>query len=87
MELSSGEEFYIACDNTGTPLAVFSNNGLLLKQVRASVYNFLLRRAAGQLVFCTRPHRCIIQRTGRFTLTPTRTLCWSSDFTEAFTIR
>lgn len=34
MELSSGEEFYIACDNTGTPLAVFSNNGLLLKQAR-----------------------------------------------------
>jgi hypothetical protein len=34
MEISSGEEFYIACDNTGTPLAVFSSNGLLLKQVR-----------------------------------------------------
>lgn len=33
MEISSGDEFYIACDNTGTPLAVFSNNGLLLKQV------------------------------------------------------
>lgn len=33
MEISSGEEFYIACDNAGTPLAVFSNNGLLLKQV------------------------------------------------------
>uniref|UniRef100_A0A8C7NSR0 Teneurin-3 n=1 Tax=Oncorhynchus mykiss TaxID=8022 RepID=A0A8C7NSR0_ONCMY len=25
MEISSGEEFYIACDNTGTPLAVFSS--------------------------------------------------------------
>lgn len=37
MEISSGEEFYIACDNTGTPLAVFSNNGLLLKQVRMLV--------------------------------------------------
>lgn len=37
MEISSGEEFYIACDNTGTPLAVFSNNGLLLKQVRMFV--------------------------------------------------
>lgn len=36
MEISSGEEFYIACDNTGTPLAVFSNNGLLLKQVCVS---------------------------------------------------
>lgn len=44
MEISSGEEFYIACDNTGTPLAVFSNNGLLLKQVcvcrRACVRRF-----------------------------------------------
>eukprot|EP00066_Takifugu_rubripes_P021376 XP_011610642.1 PREDICTED: teneurin-3-like [Takifugu rubripes] len=38
MELSSGEEFYIACDNTGTPLAVFSNNGLLLKQVHYTAY-------------------------------------------------
>lgn len=37
MELSSGDEFYIACDNTGTPLAVFSNKGLLLKQVRVSL--------------------------------------------------
>lgn len=38
MEISSGEEFYIACDNTGTPLAVFSNNGLLLKQVCVHSY-------------------------------------------------
>uniref|UniRef100_H3CII2 Teneurin transmembrane protein 3 n=1 Tax=Tetraodon nigroviridis TaxID=99883 RepID=H3CII2_TETNG len=38
MELSSGDEFYIACDNTGTPLAVFSNNGLLLKQVMYTAY-------------------------------------------------
>uniref|UniRef100_A0A672I773 Teneurin transmembrane protein 3 n=1 Tax=Salarias fasciatus TaxID=181472 RepID=A0A672I773_SALFA len=38
MEISSGEEFYIACDNTGTPLAVFSNNGLLLKQVCYTAY-------------------------------------------------
>ncbi|XP_034043467.1 teneurin-3 isoform X3 [Thalassophryne amazonica] len=38
MEISSGEEFYIACDNTGTPLAVFSNNGLLLKQVHYTAY-------------------------------------------------
>ncbi|XP_077381395.1 teneurin-3 isoform X10 [Festucalex cinctus] len=38
MEISSGEEFYIACDNTGTPLAVFSNNGLLLKQVQYTAY-------------------------------------------------
>lgn len=41
MEISSGEEFYIACDNTGTPLAVFSNNGLLLKQVCVTVLTFL----------------------------------------------
>uniref|UniRef100_A0A3Q2G126 Teneurin transmembrane protein 3 n=1 Tax=Cyprinodon variegatus TaxID=28743 RepID=A0A3Q2G126_CYPVA len=38
MEISSGDEFYIACDNTGTPLAVFSNNGLLLKQVQYTAY-------------------------------------------------
>ncbi|XP_034457716.1 teneurin-3 isoform X6 [Hippoglossus hippoglossus] len=38
MEISSGEEYYIACDNTGTPLAVFSNNGLLLKQVQYTAY-------------------------------------------------
>ena len=37
MEISSGEEFYMACDNTGTPLAVFSSNGLLLKQVRGEM--------------------------------------------------
>lgn len=46
MEISSGEEFYIACDNTGTPLAVFSNNGLLLKQVSVCVcvLNVMQRR-------------------------------------------
>ncbi|XP_028832893.1 teneurin-3 isoform X9 [Denticeps clupeoides] len=38
MEISSGEEFYIACDNTGTPLAVFSSNGLLLKQIQYTAY-------------------------------------------------
>ncbi|KAJ8407439.1 hypothetical protein AAFF_G00272960 [Aldrovandia affinis] len=38
MEISSGDEFYIACDNTGTPLAVFSSNGLLLKQVQYTAY-------------------------------------------------
>uniref|UniRef100_A0A8C5CTY5 Teneurin transmembrane protein 3 n=1 Tax=Gadus morhua TaxID=8049 RepID=A0A8C5CTY5_GADMO len=38
MEISSGEEFYMACDNTGTPLAVFSSNGLLLKQVQYTAY-------------------------------------------------
>lgn len=51
MEISSGEEFYIACDNTGTPLAVFSNNGLLLKQVCVSV--FLWDKGRRRLsVFC-----------------------------------
>ena len=35
MEVSSGEEYYIASDNTGTPLAVFSSNGQMIKQVRA----------------------------------------------------
>lgn len=34
MEVSSGEEYYIASDNTGTPLAVFSSNGQMIKQVR-----------------------------------------------------
>ncbi|XP_048118438.1 teneurin-3 isoform X2 [Alosa alosa] len=38
MEMSSGKEFYIACDNTGTPLAVFSSEGLLLKQVQYTAY-------------------------------------------------
>ncbi|KAG9347020.1 hypothetical protein JZ751_005947 [Albula glossodonta] len=38
MEISSGEEFYIACDNTGTPLAVFNSNGLMIKQVQYTAY-------------------------------------------------
>ncbi|KAG7255307.1 hypothetical protein CRUP_020193 [Coryphaenoides rupestris] len=38
MEISSGEEFYIACDNTGTPLAVFTSNGLLVKQLQYTAY-------------------------------------------------
>ncbi|KAL2089213.1 hypothetical protein ACEWY4_016112 [Coilia grayii] len=38
MEMSSGKEFYIACDNTGTPLAIFSTEGLLLKQVQYTAY-------------------------------------------------
>lgn len=32
MESSSGEEYYVASDNTGTPLAVFSINGLMIKR-------------------------------------------------------
>ncbi|XP_057393168.1 teneurin-3 isoform X2 [Balaenoptera acutorostrata] len=38
MEISSGDEFYIASDNTGTPLAVFSSNGLMLKQIQYTAY-------------------------------------------------
>ncbi|XP_015278267.1 PREDICTED: LOW QUALITY PROTEIN: teneurin-4-like, partial [Gekko japonicus] len=38
MELSSGDEFYIACDNTGTPLAVFSGTGLMIKQILYTAY-------------------------------------------------
>ncbi|XP_062905509.1 teneurin-3 isoform X5 [Mobula hypostoma] len=38
MEISSGEEFYIACDNTGTPLAVFSSNGRMIKQIQYTAY-------------------------------------------------
>lgn len=38
MEVSSGEEYYVASDNTGTPLAVFSSNGQMIKQVIHAVY-------------------------------------------------
>lgn len=38
MEISNGDEFYIASDNTGTPLAVFSRNGLMLKQIQYTAY-------------------------------------------------
>ncbi|XP_067852200.1 teneurin-2 [Heptranchias perlo] len=38
MEISSGEEFYIASDNTGTPLAVFSSRGLMIKQLQYTAY-------------------------------------------------
>uniref|UniRef100_F6U762 Teneurin-4 n=1 Tax=Monodelphis domestica TaxID=13616 RepID=F6U762_MONDO len=38
MELSSGDEFYIACDNIGTPLAVFSGTGLMIKQISYTAY-------------------------------------------------
>ncbi|XP_038169668.1 teneurin-4 isoform X5 [Arvicola amphibius] len=38
MELSSGDEFYIACDNIGTPLAVFSGTGLMIKQILYTAY-------------------------------------------------
>lgn len=51
MEISSGEEFYIACDNTGAPLAVFSNNGLLLKQVCVCVNVFFLAKEESAWVY------------------------------------
>lgn len=38
MELSSGDEFYVACDNIGTPLAVFSGTGLMIKQILHTAY-------------------------------------------------
>ncbi|XP_063059873.1 teneurin-2 [Engraulis encrasicolus] len=38
MEVSSGEEYYIASDNTGTPLAVFSSNGQMVKQLQYTAY-------------------------------------------------
>ncbi|KAJ8342798.1 hypothetical protein SKAU_G00327260 [Synaphobranchus kaupii] len=38
MELSSGDEFYVACDNIGTPLAVFSGTGLMIKQILYTAY-------------------------------------------------
>lgn len=33
MELSSGEEYYVACDNSGTPLAIFSSRGHIVKKM------------------------------------------------------
>lgn len=42
MEVSSGEEYYIASDNTGTPLAVFSSNGQMIKQVIHSIFGSVL---------------------------------------------
>ncbi|XP_012415572.1 teneurin-2 isoform X4 [Trichechus manatus latirostris] len=38
MESSSGEEYYVASDNTGAPLAVFSINGLMIKQLQYTAY-------------------------------------------------
>ncbi|XP_030636941.1 teneurin-2 isoform X2 [Chanos chanos] len=38
MEVSSGEEYYIASDNTGTPLAVFSGNGQMVKELKYTAY-------------------------------------------------
>ncbi|TSL04381.1 Teneurin-2 [Bagarius yarrelli] len=38
MEVNGGEEYYIASDNTGTPLAVFSSNGQMVKQLQYTAY-------------------------------------------------
>lgn len=38
IESSSGEEYYVASDNTGTLLAVFSINGLMIKQLQYTAY-------------------------------------------------
>ncbi|XP_066570780.1 teneurin-1 [Amia ocellicauda] len=38
MELSSGEEYYVACDNTGTPLAIFSSKGQIVKEILYTPY-------------------------------------------------
>lgn len=38
MELSSGDEFYIVCDNIGIFFVVFSGIGLMIKQILYIVY-------------------------------------------------
>uniref|UniRef100_A0A669EA57 Teneurin-4 n=1 Tax=Oreochromis niloticus TaxID=8128 RepID=A0A669EA57_ORENI len=47
MELGSGDEFYVACDNIGTPLAVFSGSGIMIKQI--------LHTAFGEVYLDTNP--------------------------------
>uniref|UniRef100_A0A3B3DKS9 Teneurin transmembrane protein 1 n=1 Tax=Oryzias melastigma TaxID=30732 RepID=A0A3B3DKS9_ORYME len=38
MELSSGEEYYVACDSVGSPRAVFSSKGRLIKEILYTPY-------------------------------------------------
>uniref|UniRef100_A0A8C5H6N1 Teneurin-2 n=1 Tax=Gouania willdenowi TaxID=441366 RepID=A0A8C5H6N1_GOUWI len=38
MELSSGEEYYVACDSVGSPRAVFSNKGRIVKEILYTPY-------------------------------------------------
>ncbi|XP_016134199.1 teneurin-2 [Sinocyclocheilus grahami] len=38
MEVSGGDEYYIASDNVGTPLAIFSSNGQMVKQMQYTAY-------------------------------------------------
>uniref|UniRef100_A0A8C5EP52 Teneurin-4 n=1 Tax=Gouania willdenowi TaxID=441366 RepID=A0A8C5EP52_GOUWI len=52
IELSSGDEFYVACDNIGTPLAVFSGSGLMIKQI--------LHTAFGEVYLDTNPSLQVI---------------------------
>ncbi|XP_056431086.1 teneurin-2 isoform X8 [Hyla sarda] len=48
MESSSGEEYYIASDNTGTPLAAFSINGVMIKQLQYTPF--------GEIYFDSNPY-------------------------------
>ncbi|XP_076149042.1 teneurin-1-like isoform X1 [Alosa pseudoharengus] len=38
MEISSNEEYYVACDNTGTPRAIFNSRGRVVKEVLYTPY-------------------------------------------------
>ncbi|XP_043910272.1 teneurin-1 isoform X2 [Protopterus annectens] len=38
MELSTGEEYYVACDNSGTPLAIYSSRGQVIKEILYTPY-------------------------------------------------
>ncbi|XP_030621470.1 teneurin-1-like [Chanos chanos] len=43
MELSSGEEYYVACDTTGTPQAIFSSRGKIVKEILYTPYGDIYR--------------------------------------------
>lgn len=58
MEVSSGEEYYIASDNTGTPLAVFSSNGQMIKQVTHKV---TLNLTLFAINYCSK--NCVVKTT------------------------
>ncbi|KAL2077775.1 hypothetical protein ACEWY4_027279 [Coilia grayii] len=38
MEISSGDEYYVACDNTGTPRAIFNSHGKVVKELLYTPY-------------------------------------------------
>uniref|UniRef100_A0AAY4CRM4 Teneurin transmembrane protein 1 n=1 Tax=Denticeps clupeoides TaxID=299321 RepID=A0AAY4CRM4_9TELE len=48
MELSTGEEYYVACDNMGTPRAIFSSRGKIVKEILYTPY--------GDIYQDTNPH-------------------------------